>query len=280
MVDTVVIQSGAEPVKEDQAHIDAMIAKVDGANAAASTVDQPDAITEKAEKPEWVPEKFWDEEKGEVRTEALAQSYKELESKQGAAKKEEPAKEPEKAPEGDPAKATQDDAAKELATKGLNLDDFNAEFQRDGGLSDESYKKLEEAGYPRSYVDTYIAGQKALATQFQSEVKSVAGGDEGFAAMVEWAAANADPKDVAAYNRAIDSGDVDAAKLAVAGMYQKFQEARPDEPSLLAGAGGKVTADVYESRAQMVADMSDPRYKADPAFRKKVIDKVARSDIL
>lgn len=278
MVDTVVVQSGADASKEDPKHVEAMIAKVDAA-AAASTADVPDAVTSKPEKPEWVPEKFWDAEKGEVRTEAMAQSYKELESKQGAKQEDKP-KEPPKADEVDPAKATQGDAAKALEEKGLDITTFQSEFDQNGSLAETSYEALEKAGINRATVDAYIAGQKALAAQFQSEVKSIAGGDEGFAAMVEWAAANADPKDIAAYNRAIDSGDVDAAKLAVAGMYGKFQASRPDEPALIAGAGGKVTGDVYESRQQLTVDMADPRYKNDPAFRKQVIDRLARSSIL
>lgn len=279
MVDTVVVQSGADASKEDPKHVEAMIAKVDAANAAVEAIDQPQDAPSKAEKPDWVPEKFWDAEKGEVRTEALAQSYKELESKQGGKQEEKP-KEPPKATEGDPEAATQGDAAKALEEKGLDITTFQSEFDANGALTDESYEALEKAGINRATVDAYIAGQKALAVQFQSEVKSIAGGDEGFAAMVEWASVNADPKDVAAYNRAIDSGDVDAAKLAVAGMYQKFQAARPDEPSLITASGGKVTGDAYESRAQMVADMQDPRYKSDPAFRKGVIDKIARSSVL
>ena len=36
----------------------------------------------------------------------------------------------------------------------------------------------------------------------------------------------------------------------------------------------------YESVGQMKADMSDPRYATDSAFRKMVADKVARSKVI
>lgn len=283
MVDSVVIQTGGES-KEDPKHIEAMIAKVDAAaEAAAATSDNPTDLPasehQPATKPDWVPDKFWDAEKGEVRTEALARSYRELESKVGG-RKEEPAEGAPNSPEADPQAATQEDAAKALEAKNLNLEDFNKEFQANGTLSDESYKKLEEAGFPRSYVDAYIAGQQALAERFANEVKQVVGGDENFTAMVEWAANNVSQEEIDAYNRAVDSGDVNAAKLAVAGMYQKYQAARPDEPTLVQGSGGRVSADVYESRQQLTADMADPRYQSDPAFRRKVIEKLGRSDIL
>jgi len=277
MVDTVVIQTAGED-KEDPKHIEEMVAKVDAAAAATSSTDTPE-VTTPATKPDWVPEKFWDAEKGVVRTEELAKSYGELEAKQGKPATEAPAK---AATEEDPKKVTteEDPAAAELASKGLDLEDFNKEFQTSGTLSDESYAKLDKAGYPRQYVDSYIAGQQALADKFATEVKSIAGGAEGFAAMAQWAAVNATPEELAAYNRAVESNDTAAAKLAVAGLFQQYQQANPTEPNLITAKGGKVGADAYESRQQLQTDMSNPLYKTDPAFRKKVIEKLSRSDIL
>lgn len=272
MVDSVVIQSELTP-KEDPKHIEEMIAKVDAANAPPAS-ETPEVTTEKPAKPEWVPEKFWDAEKGEVRTEALAQSYKELESQHG--KKEEP----KAAPEVDPSKATQEDAEAQLATKGLDLNTFSQEFAQKGELSAESYDALEKAGYDRAIVDQYIAGQKALATQYQADVKSAAGGDEGFTKMVEWATVNATADEIAAYNRAVDSGDVSTAKLAVAGLYQQYQESNPTEPRLVTGANGGVSSDVYESVQDYLKDSKNPEYKSNPSFRAKVIAKLGRSNIL
>ena len=45
--------------------------------------DDPDKKTEIAERPDEVPEKFWDAEKGELRRDSLLKSYKELEAKVG-----------------------------------------------------------------------------------------------------------------------------------------------------------------------------------------------------
>ncbi|MFZ9656653.1 MAG: capsid assembly protein, partial [Limnohabitans sp.] len=36
----------------------------------------------------------------------------------------------------------------------------------------------------------------------------------------------------------------------------------------------------FESTAQVVEAMSDPKYQADPAFRRKVQEKLARSNVL
>lgn len=272
MAEMIVIKQPDVP-PEDQAHIDAMVKKVDDAQAAASGVKTDEAPAAK-ERPEWVPEKFWDAEKGEIRTEDLAKSYKELEST-----KSKPAEE-KKPDEATPA--NQDEASKALEAKGLNFDEFSVEFLQKGELSAESFAKLEKAGIPKAMVDQYIEGQKALAVRYEADVKSVAGGDDGFAEMVTWAVAGGVSKDeIAAYNRAIDSGDVNQAKLAAAGLFQKFQASgRGGEPKLLNGGSGKPSSDVYESVAQMQKDMASPEYKTDPAFRKKVAEKLSRSDIL
>ena len=36
-------------------------------------------------------------------------------------------------------------------------------------------------------------------------------------------------------------------------------------------------SDTFESSAQVISAMNDPRYANDPAYRKKVEDKIARS---
>ena len=51
------------------------------AGALASGPDEPAAPAAGAERPAGIPEKFWDDEKGELRTEALVKSYVELERK-------------------------------------------------------------------------------------------------------------------------------------------------------------------------------------------------------
>ncbi|UHX60275.1 capsid assembly protein [Ralstonia phage vRsoP-WF2] len=273
-VDSVVIKQPDAPV-EDQAHIDAMVAKVDAAN----TSTEPDTPGVPAEgRPQWLPEKF-------KSPEDLAKAYAELEGKLGGKKDDATPPADDKAAKSDetpdPSKATQDDASKALSEKGLSFDEFSAEFAQKGELTAESYEKLEKAGIPKAVVDQYIAGQQALAESYRKDVTSVAGGDESFAEMVTWAAANLSKEEIAAYNKAVDSGDINQAKLVVAGVYQKFDAAgRGGEPALVTGAGGKVSGDVYESLAQMQKDMASPEYKTDPAFRKKVEQKIARSNIL
>lgn len=256
MVDTIVVNPSASEAAEDPKHVEAMVAAVD--KAAASGTSEAPADTP-PERPEWLPEKFKSPEE-------LAKAYAELEAKQGAPKQE-------------PKRETE--AAKQaVESQGLSFDEFSQEYFVNGELSEDSYGKLEKAGIPRGVVDQFIEGQKAVAARLETEAKAVVGGEEQFQALAEWASEGLSEAELAAYNRAVSTGDLDQVKLAVAGIYQKFQEANPSEPKLVQGQGGKVTGDVYESIEQMRKDMASPEYKSDPAFRRKVQEKLGRSSIL
>ena len=266
MVDTVIVNSTTPT--EDPAHAQAMIDKIDAANATPSTDgNTPPSDPPTEDRPEWLPEKF-------KSPEDMAKAYAALESKLG--------KPADPTPPADPtATPPTEQVADELATKGLDLSTFSSEFNTKGELSAESYDALEKAGYPRNIVDQYIDGQKAQAALYESEVKSIAGGEKTFSEMVDWAKSNLTPQEIQAYNNAIDSGNREQAKLAVAGIHAKFSAARPSEPSLFTGnTASAQSSDVYESIAQMQKDMANPEYKTDPAFRAKVERKLSRSKIL
>jgi len=268
MVDTVVINS--TPPVEDPNHVQQMVDVVDKANAVPGDNTDPPTDGKTEDRPEWLPEKF-------KSPEDLAKAYDELQKKLSGKPTEEAPK-AENTPAGDDLNKQVDD---ELQSKGLNLQTFSEEFAKSGALSQESYDALEKAGYPRNYVDQFIEGQRARASLYESEVKSAVGGNDNFNEMVDWAKANLSTEEINAYNRAIDSGDMNQAKLAAAGMYQKFSASRPSEPNLFKGSNyASQSSDVYESIAQMQKDMATPEYKSDPAFRAKVERKLARSNIL
>lgn len=270
-MESIVIATPNTPSPEG--HDAAMIAKADAATAAAAaaaggTPVVPPVVTP-AVRPEGIPEKFWDAEKGEVRVADLAKSYSELESKNGRPTETPPVV----PPVVDPAAAA--------ATKaGLDMAALEAEYRTDGKISDANLAKLKDAGFAEADVATYIAGREALVAQFESGVMEAApGGAAKYGEMMEWAKANLSQPEIAAYNKAMESGDVNQAKLAAAGVGVKFSAAVGSEPDL---AGGRVTTapgDVYASMAQVTADMKDPRYGKDPAFRATVQAKLGRSEL-
>ena len=48
---------------------------------------------------------------------------------------------------------------------------------------------------------------------------------------------------------------------------------------MVTGTAPKSDGDTFESQQEMVAAMSDKRYDNDPAYRRKIMEKLQRSDI-
>ena len=282
MVERIVLNSEDTPANAPGTNENGDVVDVDGKIITPNPMDRPDddpSLAAASERPEWCPEKFWNAETGEVNAEALAQSYIELEKKQSKPADADADADNADADNADPD-ADADAADKAVEKAGLKMEDLTAEYAEKGTLTDESYAKLEKAGIPREYVDQYIAGQEALATTFYQEVYDHVGGQDHYNEMVTWAAENMTQAEIAAYDRAVTAGTAEDAMLAVSGLQSKYEAANGKDPKLLSGDSSDVHGSVFASRAQVTDAMRDPRYKTDPAYRKEVTDKLARSSIL
>lgn len=174
--------------------------------------------------------------------------------------------------------ASEDDARDALARAGLNLDDFANEFNTTGSLSEDSYKKLQDAGYPKELVDVYVDGLRARVQSYEAAVYAPAGGKDGYAALIQWAKTNLNAEQKRAFNEAVQSGDAGRASLAVQGLVAL----RGGNGRLLNGktaAGADVGPKPFQSAAQVVEAMRDPRYHRDPAYRKEVSERLAVSPL-
>lgn len=185
--------------------------------------------------------------------------------------------------------ATEEEAEAALEIAGLDMSELSKEYAKDGKLSDESYEELAEAGFPKHVVDAYIRGitqgqaeAAALAEKDIAEVLSVAGGEEGYGKLMEWATKAFSAEEKEAYNRAVNIGDKHIAKLAVQGLVARYEAEFGKEPVLVNG-GGKAVEDTnegFKSRADMVAAMSDKRYGRDPDYTREVEKKVVNSKLM
>lgn len=218
----------------------------------------------KTERPEGLPEKF-------NSVEDMAKSYQELESKLGQPKAEESTAEP-KADENN-----LEIAEKATQAAGLDMGALNAEYAENGELAQESYDALEKSGISREYVDQFIAGQQAVAAKQSGEVKSIAGGDEGYEAMTGWAKENLSEAEIDAYNSAVNSGNLETTKLAVNGLKARFDANQGSDPKLLAGKATGTGEKGFESWAQVTEAMKDARYEKDPAYQAEVQRKIENS---
>jgi hypothetical protein len=217
------------------------------------------------ERPAWLPEKFQSPED-------MAKAYGELETRLGQSNQTPPPTDP-NAP-----KPNLDipNEQKQTAEQTQALQKFTDEFSQNGTLADESYEELAKLGYDRQIVDTYIAGQQAIASQIRSNITSAAGGEEGYESMVKWAAANLSDGEKQAYNAVVNSGDAAQAQLAVQGLHARYQNANGTDPTLLGGST-PATSNPYSSWAEITRDMNSPEYAVSPDFRAEVERRIAAS---
>ena len=239
--------------------------------------DADDDAGSAPQRPEHIPEKFWDAEKGEVRVEELAKSYAELEK----AKANPPAK-----TEGE---ANPDDANlpeevvkfKTEVTDGITSARAAMTEKLTAGLplEDADYAPFERIGVTREDIDFIVEGMKAMGAQAQAVMHKEVGGEEPYKAMQEWARANLSADEIAAYNRdVVQSNDRNVNLNAVRGLFARYQLANGRSSRDVTFNGdrhGSVSG--YQSRAEMVADMGSEKYKKDPSFRAQVASKVKAS---
>jgi hypothetical protein len=162
---------------------------------------------------------------------------------------------------------------------GLDFNGFAQEFWSNGELSSESYDALADAGIPREIVDGYVQAQ---LTNLESQREAIMGevGEGSYDDLTQWAMNNLDGAEIDAYNRIMETNDMDAIKMAVRGLVARRSSSDGFEPSRsLSGSDAQSTGGTYESVAQLTSDMNDPRYATDAAFRAKVEAKLGRSSI-
>jgi len=97
--------------------------------------------------------------------------------------------------------------------------------------------------------------------------------------MIQWAAANLDKGEVDAFNSMLKTSNPHQIRIAVAGIQAAYMNNAPREPKLVGGRASRAAATKFESTAQVVAAMNDPKYKEDPAYRKQVEEKLSRSKV-
>jgi hypothetical protein len=242
--------------------------------------EAPPPVSAAPARPEHIPEKFWDADKGEVRVEDLAKSYKELEGKLGAPKAPETPPVVETPPPAAAADAETQKATEALAEKGVDYAKLQEEFTSTGKLSDETFADLEKRGIPRQMAEDFIAARQEQATATRTYALDGIG-EEKFGEVVEWAKGNLAQADIDTFNRSVDTASSkDDLKAAVQNLYARYEQANGHTPSLLNIGGRAPAADVYADFSQVSADMMKPEYAASEAFRQQVAAKIARSKVL
>ena len=226
---------------------------------------------EAEQRPDWLPEKF-------KSAEQMAEAYASLESKLGSNEQTQETTE-ETTPEVT-REAEASEVKQVLDKAGVDFNALQSEYTEQGEVSADSYAKLEEAGFSKDLVDSYIKGQESLNANYEKAVYDTAGGQEAYGELIQWAGDNLQQGEIAAFDKAVSSGDVDMVKMAVSGLQTKYQAAEGTDPTLLSeGKSSNSTGGVFNSWAEVTASMNDTRYESDVAYRQKVSAKLGRSKL-
>ena len=220
--------------------------------------------------------------------EDLANSYKELEGKLGATETTE--EETEEVTEENESETNYHDIygdglAEVLDEVGIDPEDITNRFLETGNINDDDYTKLQEGGFSKQVIDTYLDGIRSqgnvaeIAKGEISDIQQIAGGEQGYEQMRSWANENLSKDEIVAFDNLTATGSAPAIKLAVQGLYSQYSNAMGIEPDLVSGRPSSNGLAPYRSAAEVTAAMSDPRYGKDMTYTGTVQEKLRGSDV-
>jgi len=251
--ETVIVSQEAEDAEATQAALDA--------------AEKLKAGVEGDERPDWLPEEF-------DSVDAFLQSYNEL--KQGQSADEDDAEGDDSADGNEEQDDEQEDSSQE-ESDGIDFDSLTDEYVQTGTLSDETIEKLVEQGIPREVVQIHLDGLNAQAELTRYRAAERFGGEEQLQAVLQWAGQSLSEAEIDRINGLVAAGDFEGYLLAMEGVKARYEANFGSfAPQPVQGTTTPVT-DLYESAEEMKADMRDPRYAKDEAFRSRVAAKLART---
>ena len=162
-------------------------------------------------------------------------------------------------------------------------------YENEGTLTPEMYDELNEAGFSDETIDAYLGGLRnqlgyeeaeanTLGDSEIADIKNIAGGEQGYADVVQWASENLPEADIEAFDEVINTANEAAVRFAVKALVGQYEDAVGRTPDLVTGKQSS-TGQAYRSMAEVVRDMSDPRYDSDDAYRMDVMRKLERSNL-
>lgn len=251
--ETVIVSQEAEDAEATQAALDA--------------AEKLKAGVEGDERPDWLPEEF-------DSVDAFLQSYNEL--KQGQSADEDDAEGDDSADGTEEQDDEQEDSSQE-ESDGIDFDSLTDEYVQTGTLSEETIEQLVEQGIPREVVQMHLDGLNAQAELTRYRAAERFGGEEQLQAVLQWAGQSLSEAEIDRINGLVAAGDFEGYLLAMEGVKARYEANFGSiAPQTIQGTTTPV-ADLYESAEEMKADMRDPRYAKDEAFRSRVAAKLART---
>lgn len=179
----------------------------------------------------------------------------------------------------DTIKATKEsveEATKTLSEKGIDYGALTTEYEEKGALSEDTYKKLADAGYPKAVVDTYIRGIEAANEAFVNSVYTVAGGKAEYDKLSNYIQSKG--KDaVEGFNDALMNGSLSTVKMLINGFKAEMTLRNGTQKASVLGSGSPVGTSGFANEADMDKAMDDPRYGVDEEYTKQVTKRLSKS---
>ena len=119
--------------------------------------------------------------------------------------------------------------------------------------------------------------------QITNRMFSIAGGEEEYRNLQAWAASNIDEARKDAWNESLQQADMPNMEAQLKSFMWDMLQARGHEPKLGGGRTPSNEQKAFNSEAEVVEMMNDPRYRdparRDPAFVAEVERRIAVSDV-
>lgn len=244
---------------EDAEHTQAILERADKLHQ-----DREDGT----DRPDWLPEEF-------ATIEDLVAGYKQLKQPEEEETEQEQAED--EALDDETEETETEEEPRKGEPEGLDFENLTSEFIETGTLSDETLKGLEAAGIPRDVAEVHMAGLKAQAELTRMKAADSVGGGENLDAVLQWAGEALPEKEIDHINSLIADGNFDGYLLALQGVKAKYEAAYGSITGDELHGDTAFAGDAYASQEEMKADMRDPRYQVDEAWRARVAAKVART---
>lgn len=173
-------------------------------------------------------------------------------------------------------KESTEEAAKTLSEKGIDYGALTTEYEEKGALSEDTYKKLADAGYPKAVVDTYIRGIEASNEAFVNSVYTVAGGKAEYDKLSNYIQSKG--KDaVEGFNDALMNGSLSTVKMLINGFKAEMTLRNGTQKASVLGSGSLAGTSGFANEADMDKAMDDPRYGVDEEYTKQVTKRLSKS---
>ena len=213
--------------------------------------------------------------------EELEKAYIELQGKLGSPKeeaseekKEELEIEPEGEKEEEVEKPSSSDILYRLWDQAVSKDYKDDTLQE---LSNMSARDI--AQMHLQYRADNQSQQEVITDEQVTQLKDIAGGDQGYNSMMGWAKDTLQKSEIDMYDAVMEKGDPLACFFAVQALKYRYDDASGVDGQMITGKAPSNRGDQFKSQAQVVEAMSDPKYDNDPAYRQDIIDKLDRSDL-